>query len=876
MVARRDTINCCLYDMEKVLTGGFEMGNVWYNEPKTIDTAFDVMGDIVLSAAAQQYGGFTIPEVDKILEPYAIKTYEMYRDEFAECNGYTSYDRMLCTIKSFFGSSEQNRIRSRCEEYAKKKLNRDIEQGFQGWEYKFNTVGSSRGDYPFISISFGLCDSEFGKMINKACLKVRMNGQGKKGNKKPVLFPKLTFLYDHNIHGEGCSSEDVFEAAINCSQKAMYPDYLSLTGEGYIPSMYKKYGKVVSLMGCVHGDSEVTISSAENGQEDIKISDLWNRLTDDGYNVLEQIEGEDRFTYIDFSEGGAQIDIYDQMTGYVRVRKIIKNKTNEWILFKFGNGEQLQCTPDHPLPIFYKGRIRADEVCIGDEIHCYDDVEDGNSTRVVSIQHIPCHMEDSYDVETDTDHFTVNNIWSHNCRASLSPWYERGGMEPADDDDYPVFVGRFNMGAISLNLPLILAKARKENRDFYEVLEFYMTMIRRIHLRTYEYIGEMKASTNPLGFCEGGFYGGHLQPDEKIKPLLKPMTMSFGITALNELQRLYNGKSLHEDGEFSLEVMKWINNKINEYKHEDGILYAVYGSPAESLCFSGDTLAWTEDGRIPIKDLKEGTRVFSYDETSGDTVLKPIVSQKMTSPSDRTMYVHFENGDCILCTFFHPFAVLNGDGTSIKYKPAYLLTEGDNVVTSSGTVRFSNFSSMLEDIPVYNIEVEDLHNYFVCSTKESDAYLVHNCGLQAEQFKKLYGVIENVSDRGYVSNSFHDHVTEDITAIEKQNDEGRFWDLFNGGKIQYCRYPLNYNAEAMRIIVRRAMDKGFYEGVNMSLAYCDDCGHSELEMDVCPKCGSRNLTKIDRMNGYLAYSRVKGDTRLNKAKMEEIKDRKSM
>ena len=47
-------------------------------------------------------------------------------------------------------------------------------------------------------------------------------------------------------------------------------------------------------------------------------------------------------------------------------------------------------------------------------------------------------------------------------------------------------------------------------------------------------------------------------------------------------------------------------------------------------------------------------------------------------------------------------------------------------------------------------------------------------------------------------------------------------------------------------------------------------------MDVCPKCGSKNLTKIDRMNGYLSYSRVKVDTRLNEAKMEEIKDRVSM
>ena len=79
-----------------------------------------------------------------------------------------------------------------------------------------------------------------------------------------------------------------------------------------------------------------------------------------------------------------------------------------------------------------------------------------------------------------------------------------------------------------------------------------------------------------------------------------------------------------------------------------------------------------------------------------------------------------------------------------------------------------------------------------------------------------------------------------------------------------------------RISFRRAMKLGFYEGVNLSLAYCDDCGHQELEMDVCPKCGSRNLTKIDRMNGYLSYSRVHGESRLNDAKMAEIAERKSM
>ena len=86
----------------------------------------------------------------------------------------------------------------------------------------------------------------------------------------------------------------------------------------------------------------------------------------------------------------------------------------------------------------------------------------------------------------------------------------------------------------------------------------------------------MRASTNPLAYCEGGFYGGHLGLHDKIKPLLKTATASFGITAFNELQRLYNGKSLVEDGAFAIEVLKHINEKVEQFKHEDGNLYAIY------------------------------------------------------------------------------------------------------------------------------------------------------------------------------------------------------------------------------------------------------------------------------------------------------------
>lgn len=133
--------------------------------------------------------------------------------------------------------------------YARKDTIRELEQGLQGLEIKLNSVASSRGDYPFVSFAFGIDTSEWGRVVSETALRVRMGGQGKEGFKRPVLFPKLIFLYDENLHGAGGELERLFDVAIECSSKCMYPDFLSLTGEGYVPSMYKKYGKVVYPMG---------------------------------------------------------------------------------------------------------------------------------------------------------------------------------------------------------------------------------------------------------------------------------------------------------------------------------------------------------------------------------------------------------------------------------------------------------------------------------------------------------------------------------------------------------------------------------------------------------------------------------------------------
>lgn len=152
-------------------------------------------------------------------------------------------------------------------------------------------------------------------------------------------------------------------------------------------------------------------------------------------------------------------------------------------------------------------------------------------------------------------------------------------MKPLNEDDKAVFVGRFNIGAVSLHLPLIYAEAKKNNQNFFELLDYYLEMIRSIHIRTYAYLGKMKASTNPIAFTQGGFFGGNLGYDDEIAPLLKSATASFGVTALNEVCQLHYGKSIREDNSFAVEVLTYINNKVEQFKKEDQRLYAIYGTP---------------------------------------------------------------------------------------------------------------------------------------------------------------------------------------------------------------------------------------------------------------------------------------------------------
>lgn len=392
------SVNCCLFDIGNVLRGGFSMSNVDYTEPTSVLSALQVIGDITLVATAQIFGGFSLSQLDMVLLPYCHKTWNKAYKQASN---------------SFPGANEVQ-----LSGYAWRTLQDELKQGFQSLELKLNTVPCSRGDFAFTTVSFGCWndpeltnkDKLFLKEICSAILKTRMNGHGE--NHKPVVFPKLVYLYVEDSVRFIKEAHEIFDLAIKCSSKCMYPDFLSLTGDwvnNAVAKQYLKNGQVVTPMG---------------------------------------------------------------------------------------------------------------------------------------------------------------------CRAYLSPWKD-------PETDQWITNGRCNIGAVSLNLPLIYAVTKQENKGFYEVLDERLETIREFLKKRYDIIRHTKACTNPMAFMQGGFYKGNLKADDEIGDLVNYMTASFGVTALNELNILATGKTLYQDPWFAEGVLKHINDKVEQFKKEDGYLYAVYGTPKQ-------------------------------------------------------------------------------------------------------------------------------------------------------------------------------------------------------------------------------------------------------------------------------------------------------
>ncbi len=314
------------------------------------------------------------------------------------------------------------------------------------------------------------------------------------------------------------------------------------------------------------------------------------------------------------------------------------------------------------------------------------------------------------------------------CRSFLAPWKDENG-------EYK-FEGRFNQGVVSLNLPQIGILAKGDEEKFWPLLEERLQLCFEALMCRHNALKGVKSDVSPVHWQYGCI--ARLEKGETIDRFLYGgySTISLGYIGLYELTVLMKGCS-HTDPvgeEFAVRVMKHLRETCDRWKQETNMGFALYGTPAESLCY-----------------------------------------------------------------------------------------------------RFARID------------------------------------------KERFGTIENVTDKGYYTNSYHVDVRENIDAFAKFDFESQFQSISSGGSISYVEIPnMRHNLTALAEVVRYIYDNIQYAEFNTKSDYCQVCGfdgeiviNDQNEWE-CPACGNKDHSKMNvtrRTCGYL------GENFWNEGKTKEIKSR---
>ncbi|MGN1061272.1 MAG: anaerobic ribonucleoside-triphosphate reductase [Candidatus Coproplasma sp.] len=314
------------------------------------------------------------------------------------------------------------------------------------------------------------------------------------------------------------------------------------------------------------------------------------------------------------------------------------------------------------------------------------------------------------------------------CRSFLSAWKDENG-------EYK-FEGRFNQGVVSLNLPQCGILAKGDEEKFWQILDERLNLCYEALMCRHYALEGVTSDVSPVHWQYGAI--ARLKPGEKIDKYLHNgySTLSLGYIGLYEVTKLVKGCShtTEEGQKFAVKVMQTLRDACDKWKKETGLGFALYGTPAESLCY-----------------------------------------------------------------------------------------------------RFARID------------------------------------------KERFGTIEDVTDKGYYTNSYHVDVREKIDAFTKFKFESQFQKISSGGAISYVEIPnMKQNLDAMETVVKFIYDNIQYAEFNTKSDYCQVCGFdgeiiinadNEWECPVCHNKDQRKMNVTRRTCGYL------GENFWNVGKTKEIKSR---
>lgn len=863
-------INCQLVNLEDMLQNGTVINTKMIEKPKSFQTACTVATQIVQQVANAQYGGQTISLSH--LSPFVRISKEKWekriKEDFEEIG--ISYDMDYI------------------EHIVSKRLQEEIKAGIQTIQFQVNTFNTSNGQSPFLSIFMYISENpEYEKetaMLIEEVLNQRYEGmKNEVGVPVTPSFPKIIYVLDENNIPQNSQYRYLTDLACKCVAKRMMPDFISAK------MMKENYdGEVFPCMGCVDG-KEIITYKFNNKLFVESFERMWNRLTDT-FEIHHQYKEDSPNLYMDLVD----VEIYDTEKGFVNARRIIRNLSNDWVDVHLSNGRRLLCTSDHPFEILGKGKTIAKDLKVSDKmmINPSQYSEENiifNTDKAWLLgfmlcdgyyqsNHIFASITANGSLQRAINYFTskfggINKANRHIPNEVFSWNYESkmaflAGMIDADSYINDNSYGSSVVQIVSTNKELALQQM---------ALAQALGMPAKIYHDHYA-----KGNSNLIRY-RVEFYAvkellDYIVCNKKCSHY-KEMTSDYYNTWAEVLEilpvdaNMYSYDVTTDSEHFEVSGIHSHNCRsfLSNWKDKDG-KYKWYGRFNQGVV----TLNLVDVGLSAKKDMAKFWDILDERLKLCYQALM-LRHERLEGTSTTVSPIHWQYGAIARLSKDDKIDdLLHGGYSSISlgYAGVY-----ECVVSMLG------ISHTTEEGEKFALEIMNKLRVTCDKWKKETGigFALYGTPLESTTYKfarclrKRFGVIEGITDKDYITNSYHVNVKEEIDAFSKLGFEAKFQKISSGGAISYVEVTnLNNNIEAIKQLVDYMYETIQYAEINTKSDYCQVCGFDgEILLDenlewYCPNCGNRDHNKMNvcrRTCGYL------GDNFWNQGRTQEIAER---
>ena len=856
--------NCLSIPFDHLLADGFNTRQTDIRPASSINTAFQLVAVIFQLQSLQQFGGVSATHLDWTMVPYVRKS---FRKHFKEGLKYIAKldESVLNNIPegSSIDSNEYKCYRDTYE-YAMDLTTKEIKQAVEGMYHNLNTLQSRSGNQlPFTSINYGTCTLLEGRMIIKALLEGSLNGVGKLH--KTAIFPCGIFQYMKGVNDRpGTPNYDLYQLALKSTSKRLYPNYANVDwsgNAGYDRNDPKTY---FSTMGALAYHEHLYVKINDKIQ-DISIGDLFHLCKDD-----KDIKGRPTQLYYNKKQ------LPNSMSTWARFKTL--NDLNE---FKSESGVyKITYIPED---VSYIGSTKNIKQRFRDHlknIRHYGGLDCGlNFEDTDTSNYLFEVLEYTTDFKEVEKHYILNepNI---NFKGVSTKYYKnigltrgRGYLERPNISMNPNVPQEF-IDLSNSNI-MVLDKDNKwvKIKHIFKNDSYNTPLMMHITYREYD--------KNYTLCCTED------HPLWTGKKFVKASELT-----LND--KLYRGDYLPLD----IVEIKYHTGRCDSYDigtetgsfiGSDIIMHNCRTANGYDINADEGINPQTKDGRgniCPVTIILP-TIAMEAKEKDGNLVenffnlLELKIKEAKDMLIERFDYICNQSSDS--AKFMYENNVMlgykpeEGIRSALKHGTLALgqlgLAEtlqiliGKNQTTQEGLELAKRIEKLFKDRCSEYKEKYKL-NFGVYFTPAENL-----CYTAMTKFKEKYGVIPNVSDRDFFTNSIHVPVWEKVNAFEKIDIESQLAGYSSAGCITYIEADgsIQHNLDALETVVNYAMNHDIpYFAINVPSDTCLDCGYTAEFNDECPICHSKHIQQLRRVTGYLT-----GDYKsaFNRGKQSEVEAR---